>query len=170
MQRLIALCVVLLAGLCGCSDEFSPKGYEVGPHGEPPPALKLVYRKEFVAAQKNYVLALGEIHAFLIENGFQSTFREQCFGDVMDIRVTAHIRRHKEAFPCVVIQATKGSELTEVYLRVTVNEVDFNRADRDNRVGLTVHMYGKNVFVPTFASNVEPDLQKLHAYAGAQGR
>lgn len=156
--------------LLGCSDEYSKieKDYQVGPNGEPPKALKMVYAKEFVAEQKNYVRALGEIHAFLIENHFFPVVYNACFGDVLDIGITAHIEKHKRAFPCVAVQSTKGAELTDTYLRVSINDVKFNQLDHNNRVIYTVEIFGKQGLEGIFAANVEPSLFKL--YSGSPAR
>src|SRR5262245_43988730 len=128
------LIVVLL--MCGCSDEFRAEDYEVGANGEPPKVLEgfRVYSEQFVAEQKNeqknYVLALGKIHAFLIANQY-SPFYSSCFDDILDIRITAHVEKHKLRFPCVVLQAPKGAP-TKAYVGVTVEDVFFNQLDDNN--------------------------------------
>lgn len=151
--------------MSGCSDEFRAGDYVPGPNGEPPKALKpfQVYSKEFVAEQKNYVLALGQIHAFLIANDF-ATLYPSCFGDVLDIRVTADIERHRKRFPCVALQAEKGAP-TKAYLSVTVNDVMFNQLDDNNRLIYTVSMFGKEELAVAFASEVEPALRRLYENA-----
>jgi hypothetical protein len=156
----IAALIFLVTFLAGCSDRFEENDYTVGPKGEPPKALKLVYSRKFTAEQKNYVKALGEIHAFLIENNF-STYYRSCFSDVLDIRVTANVKKHKEAFPCVLISAARG-DLTNLYLNVTIDDVMFNQLDSNNRLILTVNMYGKDDLVAPFSKNIEPNLNKLY--------
>jgi hypothetical protein len=154
---LVAASTVLL----GCSDEFSTKDFEVGPNGEPPKALKKIYTKKFVAEQKNYVRALGEVHAFLIENDFFPVIYNQCFKDVLDIRVTAHNKKSKDAFPCVAVQSTKGAEYAHTYLRVSVVDVKFNQLDHNNRLVYTVEIYGRPGAEAVFAVSVDPSLSKL---------
>ena len=154
---LIAASTVLL----GCSDEFSTKDFEVGPNGEPPKALDKIYTKKFVAEQKNYVRALGEVHAFLIENGFSAVIYKQCFKDVLDIRVTADNNKSKDAFPCVAVQSTKGAEYTHTYLRVSIVDVKFNQLDHNNRLIYTVEIYGRSGLEAAFAVSVDPVLVKL---------
>ena len=96
------LLVIVL--VCGCSDEFRSADYEAGPNGEPPKVLEglQTYTKQFVADQKNYVLALGNIHAFLLANDYYPLY-PSCFADILDIHVTADTKRHEERFPCVAL-------------------------------------------------------------------
>ena len=145
----------------GCSDEFSTKDFEVGPNDEPPKTLKNIYTKEFVADQKNYVRALGEVHAFLIENNFFPVIYNQCFRDVLDIRVTADSKKNKDAFPCVAVQSTKGAEYTHTYLRVSIVDVKFNQLDHNNRLIYTVEIYGRPGLEAVFAASVDPSLANL---------
>ncbi|WP_143024573.1 hypothetical protein [Phytopseudomonas seleniipraecipitans] len=156
----IAIIIFVATFLAGCSDGFEENGYTVGPKGEPPKALKLGYSRKFTVEQKNYVKALGEIHAFLIENKFSPYYRP-CFSDVLDIRVTANIKKNKETFPCVLVGAAKG-ELTNVYFNVTIDDVMFNQLDNNNRLILTVNMYGKDGLAAPFSKNIEPKLTKLY--------
>lgn len=161
MSKLITVIFIAVATLlAGCSDGFRDNDYTVGSKGEPPKALKLVYSRKFTVEQKNYVKALGEIHAFLIENNFHPYYRS-CFHDVLDIRVTASIKKHKEAFPCVLISAVKG-DLTNLYFNVAVDEVMFNQLDSNNRLILTINMYGKDELIASFSEKIEPRLTKLY--------
>lgn len=161
---LITVCALLL----GCADEYSIKDHEIGPNGEPPKALKKIYTKKFESEQKNYVRALGEVHAFLIENDFSPVTYNACFKDVLDIRITANSEKHKKAFPCVAVQSTKGAEVTNTYLRVSINDVKFNQLDHNNRVIYTVEIYGKEGPDAVFAANVEPALARLYSFRPAQ--
>ncbi|HTO40236.1 MAG TPA: hypothetical protein VL026_04610 [Rhizomicrobium sp.] len=163
MRKLVAgasLTVALL--MYGCSNDFRAEDYAAGRNGEPPRALKpfRVYSREFVAEQKNYVLALGQIHAFLIANNFSTSY-PSCFNDVLDIRVTANIAKHKKRFPCVALQAEKGSP-TKIYLNVTIDDVMFNQLSHNNRLIYTVSIFGRNDLTNTFASVVEPRLRTLY--------
>lgn len=164
-KSIAAMLIAACALLVGCSDEYSKieKDYQVGPNGEPPKALKIIYTKKFVAEEKNYVRALGEIHTFLIENEFFPVVYNACFGDVLNIRITAHIEKHKKAFPCVAVQSTKGAELTDTYLRVSINDVKFNHLDHNNRVIYTIEIFGREDLEGIFAANVEPSLSKLYS-------
>ena len=169
MRKSIATTLIAASALLlGCSDEYSTKDYEVGPNGEPPKALKKIYTKNFLSEQKNYVRALGEVHAFLIENDFFPVIYNACFRDVLDIRVTADIEKHKRAFPCIAVQSTKGAEATNTYLRVLINDVKFNQPDHNNRVIYTVEIYGREGLDAVFAANVEPGLAKLYSFRPAQ--
>jgi hypothetical protein len=153
----------------GCSDGFRAEDYEVGTNGEPPKVLEglRVYSEQFVADQKNYVLVLGKIHAFLIANQY-TPFYSSCFDDILDIRVTAYVEKHKQRFPCVVLQAPKGAP-TKAYVGVTVEDVLFNQLDHNNRLIYTVSMYGREDLAKVFASDVEPGLQELYAAAPLSG-
>ena len=166
-KSIAAMLFATTALLLGCSDEYSTVGYEVGPSGEPPKALKNAYSKKFVAKQGNYVRALGEIHAFLIANDFFPVVYKPCFGDVLDIRVTANIEKRKTAFPCVAVQSTKGAELTNTYLRVVIDEVKFNQLDYNNRLIYTVEIFGNDGLSSIFSSGVEPSLIKLYSVSPA---
>jgi hypothetical protein len=105
-------------------------------------------------------LALGNIHAFLLANDYYPLY-PSCFDDILDIRVTADIRRHKERFPCVALQARRGAP-TKAYLSVTVEDVMFNQLDHNNRLIYTVSMFGREDLAKLFALNVEPDLLVLY--------
>jgi hypothetical protein len=155
--------------MSGCSAEFRSEDYEAGPNGEPPKVFESsqTYTKQFVADQKNYVLALGNIHAFLLANDYHPLY-PSCFDDVLDIRVTADIKRHKARFPCVALQAKKGAP-TKAYLSVTVEDVMFNQLDRNNRLIYTVSMFGREDLAKLFASNVEPELLLLYARSSSSG-
>ena len=120
--------LIIAVLICGCSDEFRTEDYEAGPNGEPPRVLEgfQVYTKQFTADEKNYVLALGQIHAFLIANSYYPILYSACFDDVLDIRVTAHVERHKKRFPCIALQAENGAP-TKAYLSVTIENVMFNQ-------------------------------------------
>lgn len=158
------LLMVILALLYGCSnDEYSGTANDrLGPKGEPPAALKLAYGKKFVAEQKHYIRALGEIHAFLLENMFHPHYR-QCFTDVLDIRVTADTAKYKETFPCIAFYASVG-EMPRIYIAVSVDEVKFNQLDGNNRVTFTVGIYGdvKQDLINKFSMLVEPSLRQLY--------
>jgi hypothetical protein len=157
---LIAIIGLLVSG---CSDEFRAGDYEAGAKGEPPKVLEglRVYSEKFVADQKNYVLVLGEIHAFLIANQF-TPFYSSCFNDILDIPITAHVEKDKQRFPCVVLQAPKGAP-TKAYVNVTVEDVLFNQLDHNNRLIYTVSMYGREDLAKVFTYDVAPDLRKLYA-------
>lgn len=161
----------LIVGLLvsGCSDGFRAEDYEVGANGEPPKVLEglRVYSEQFVADQKNYVLVLGEIHAFLIANQFTPSY-SSCFNDILDIRITAHIEKHKQRFPCVVLQAPKGAP-TKAYVSVTVEDVLFNQLDHNNRLIYTVSMYGGEDLAKVFTYDIAPGLKKLYAGAPPSG-
>lgn len=161
------LTVTLL--MCGCSDEFRSEDYEVGPTGEPPRILDglQVYKKEFVSDEKNYVLALGRIHAFIIANDFYPLY-PSCFSDVLDIRVTANVEMHEKRFPCVALQAEKGAPI-KAYLSVTVEDVMFNQLDHNNRLIYTVSMFGRDDLAKLFASDVEPGLRDLYTDISSSG-
>jgi len=149
--------------MLGCSDDYRRQDYEAGSNGEPPKVLEQhkVYTAKLVAEQKNYVLALGQIHSFLITNDFLVVY-PSCFDDVLDIRVTAIVEKHKKRFPCVVLQGVRGLPV-KVYLSVTVEDVMFNQLDGNNRLIYTVSMFGEDDLVRTFKSEVAPALEKLGA-------
>jgi hypothetical protein len=81
----------------------------------------------------------------------------------LDIRVTADIERHKKAFPCVLVQARKGAELTEAYFRVLLDDVKFNQLDHNNRLIYTVEIFGRESFNGIFTTGVELSLGKLYS-------
>lgn len=157
---LLGLAVLMV----GCSEQFSSEDFEVGPDGEPPKILEgmRVYEKRFVAEQKNYVLAFGRIHAFLIANDYYPVVYRPCFGDVLDIKVTADVKRYKQRFPCVAVQAEFGVP-TKSYLNITIEEVKFNQLDHDNRLIYTVAMFGRQDFARGFSSQVEASLEDLYS-------
>lgn len=163
-----SLLVVTLLN-CGCSDEFRNEDYEVGPNGEPPRILDGLefYKKEFVSDEKNYVLALGRIHAFMIANDFYPLY-PSCFTDVLDIRVTADVEMHEKRFPCVALQAEKGAPI-KAYLSVTVKDVMFNQLDHNNRLVYTVSMFGRDDLAKLFTSDVEPSLRDLYTNKSSTG-
>jgi hypothetical protein len=163
VRRLVVVLFVTTS-LCACngsSDDIDSYNYP-GPKGEPPRGLPKIYEKQFVAEQRNYFKAVGEIHAFALEHGLYPGFGK-CLSDVIDIRVTADTVAHKRAFPCRLISAWTG-EPPVVYLTVTVNDVMFNQLDGNNRLILTVNIYGseKEGGLKDFRSMVEPALIKLY--------
>lgn len=161
MSKLIAVFIIAMAMiLLGCSEEFRAEDYNPGPNGEPPKKLELVYSKEIIAEEKNYVRALGEIHAFLVENDFSPIYRS-CFTEALDVRLTIDPKRQRENFPCVVIMAVKGAP-TKIYLSVVIEEIKFNQLNDDNRLVLTVSMYGLEDLVGLFSETIEPNLFKLY--------
>lgn len=147
--------------MCSCDDDIDPNSFP-GLHGEPPKALKLVYEKQFVAEQKNYFRALGEIHAFILDSDLYPNYNK-CITDVLDIRVTAITANHKEAFPCLLVSAGKGDP-PNVYLTVTINDVMFNQLDGNNRLILTVGIYGdkEHAIAKEFMAQIEPPLMKMY--------
>jgi hypothetical protein len=147
--------------LTGCSRGLGSGDYDAGFNGGPPEALseQKVYSNEFVIEQKNYVLAVGNIHSFLIANDFYPRY-SHCFYDVLDIRVTANIEKHKQRFPCVALEAEQGVP-PKVYLSVTVRDVMFNQLDGNNRLVCVVSMFGRDELAKTFASEVAPALENL---------
>lgn len=155
-----ALFIIVLL-MSGCSDGFREEDYEVGANGEPPKVLEgfRVYSEQFVADEKNYVLVLGEIHAFLVANQYAPLY-SPCFDDILDIRVTAYVEKRKQRFPCVVLQAPKGSP-AKAYVDVTVQDALFNQLDGNNRLIYTVSMYGREDLAKVFASDIEPTLKEL---------
>lgn len=155
---------LFLLCLVGCSDASSYEDQEVGPNGEPPKALQLIYQKQFIAEERNYVLALGLIHAFLVEHHFAITYT-RCFDDVLDVR------KRGKGFTCLALQAERGPP-TKTYVRVRVDEVLFNQLDGDNRLSLSVEIYvldgyvknGKGAqLVDGFTAGVETGLAQLYA-------
>ena len=169
MRKPLPGTLLVIVLVCGCSDEFRSADYEAGPNGEPPKVLEglQTYTKQFVADQKNYVLALGNIHAFLLANDYYPLY-PSCFDDILDIHVTADTKRHEERFPCVALQAEKGAP-TKAYLSVTVEDVMFNQLDHNNRLICTVSIFGREDLAKLFASNVEPDLHVLYTGGSSSG-
>lgn len=148
-----------------CADELPHTGQEVGANGEPPKALVRVYGEQFLAEDKNYVLALGLIHTFLVENQFSTKYTE-CFDDVLDVR-----KRNKKGFSCIVLQAEQGPP-TKVYFRVIVDEVLFNQLDENNRLFFSVEMYVLDGYVKSgvaeqliqaFETGIGTELSVLHS-------
>ena len=161
MSRLIAVIIIVMGTqFLGCSEEYKGEDYNPGSNGEPPKKLELVYSKKIIVEEKNYVRALGEIHAFLVENDFSPVYRS-CFTHALDVRLTIDPKRHRENFPCVVIMAVKGAP-TKIYLSVVIEEVKFNQLNDDNRLALTVSMYGLADLVGLFSETIEPNLIKLY--------
>jgi len=154
---------VFLLCLLGCSDASSSADQEVGSNGEPPKALQLIYQKQFVAEEKNYVLAFGFIHAFLVERQFSVKY-SRCFDDVLDVR------KRGKGFTCLALQAEQGPP-TKTYVRVKVEEVLFNQLDDNNRLSFSVEIYvldgyvknGKGaLLVDGFTTDVETELVSLY--------
>lgn len=125
--------LLLFICLVGCSGDYPHSDQEVGENGEPPTALVQVYRERFLADEKKYVLALGQIHSFLISNQFSTSYPD-CFDDVLDIRK----RTNWEV--CTLLRAEQGPP-TKVYFRVVVEEVNFNQLDGNNRLLYAVETY-----------------------------
>ena len=152
-----------LACLVGCSGDYPHADQEVGENGEPPKALEQRYQRQFQADEKNYVLALGRIHAFLVENQFSTKYTD-CFDDVLDIR------KRKKGFSCLVLRAEKGPP-TKVYFRVIVDDVNFNQLDDHNRLLYSVEIYsidpdlgwGITELLRDFGSEVASSLAELHS-------
>lgn len=129
----LTLALFLLLSTVGCLGDHSAQGQEVGPNGEPPQDLVLVYQKQFITEEKNYVLALGHIHAYLTEQAFQVRYT-RCFDDVLDVRIRS------KGLSCLALMAEKGPP-TKVYFRVLIDQVLFNQLDHDNRLLYSLEMY-----------------------------
>lgn len=131
----------LLLSIClvGCSEDYPHSDQEVGENGEPPTALVQVYRERFLADEKSYVLALGQIHSFLISNQFSTSYPD-CFDDVLDIR------KRTKGLPCTLLQAEQGPP-TKVYFRVVVEEVNFNQLDGNNRLLYAAEIYALDRYI-----------------------
>jgi len=160
MRKINIFILLLLATLLQSCDK-STKDYEVGPNGEPPKALKESYTNTFKIDQKNYVIALGEIHKFLIENSFYPIIYSECFDATLDVRVTANLERYSETYPCDVVQAEKGTP-EKAYLVAGIEEVKFNQLDDDNRLLIQVKIYGLEAVSQVFKLNLEPVLNKQY--------
>ncbi|WP_157719171.1 hypothetical protein [Halopseudomonas salegens] len=159
--RAIIVFTFLLAA--GCSEPYPAADQEIGPNGEPPEALELIYQKQFLAEEKNYVLAFGIVHRFLVDNQFSVSYNP-CFDDVLNIR------KRKKGFTCIAVQADQGPP-TKVYFRLIVDEVLFNQLDNDNRWFFSIEIYGfgsEQSLIDDFSAAVEPGLAQL--YVGEQGR
>lgn len=168
MRKIVANAFLAAALMVsGCSDEFRAEDYEPGHNGEPPKALERlnVYTKEFVAEEKNYVLALGEIHAFLITNRLSPAY-PSCFSDVLNVLVTAKPENYKKRFPCVALQSATGF-VKNTYLSVTVKDVMFNQLDHNNRLTYIVSMFGHSDLAGAFTLEVEPRLLTLYTEASS---
>ncbi|MCW8128386.1 hypothetical protein [Microbulbifer halophilus] len=157
-----------LVWVIGCSGEFSHADQGVGENGEPPKALVQVYKEQFLADERNYVLALGQIHSFLVENQFSTKYTD-CFDDVLDIR------KRKKGFSCMALRGDQGPP-TKVYFRVVVDEVHFNQLDGHNRLLYSAEMYALDRYVrdgiaeqliQNFESGTGPKLAGL--YSGELG-
>lgn len=161
MSRLMTVFIIVtVTQFFGCSEGYREEDYNPGPNGEPPKKLELVYSKKIIAEEKNYVKALGEIHAFLVENDFSPIYRS-CFTDALDVRLTIDPKKQRENFPCIVIMAVKGAP-TKIYLSVVIEEIKFNQLNDDNRLVLIVSMYGLEDLVGLFSETIEPNLVKLY--------
>jgi len=160
---LLGLALAFSTLLYGCTDDYSSPDRRVGMHGEPPPALRLVYERHFAVADANYLKALGEIHSFLLDARLAPTFRTPCFTDVVDIHVWANKKRSADAFPCVALQATvgEGSDVTETYIRTRIDAVKFNWDQKVWQVSLTVQFYGHDPLVSRFISVTQPQLKAM---------
>ncbi|WP_020407450.1 hypothetical protein [Hahella ganghwensis] len=154
----------------GCYSEFSIEDYEVGANGEPPKIMEPVHRIEMVADERNFVLAMGLIHAFLVENRFEPYYSD-CFDDVLDIR------KHRDGFPCIGLMAERGVP-AKMYLRVRFDEVLFHQLDGKNRLKYTVEIYSisnssvksaVNRIVDVLRSDVYPKLNQLTTSTEALG-
>ncbi|WP_417222881.1 hypothetical protein [Amphritea sp.] len=132
MKRVFMLLVIVF--LVGCSEPYPAADQEIGVKGEPPKALVRAYHQQFQAADKHYVLALGFIHAFLVEQGFSVNYT-RCFDDVLDVT-----KRTQAGFSCIALQAEQGPP-TKVYVRVVIDEVLFNQLDGNNRLLLSVELF-----------------------------
>lgn len=170
MLLLLALASSML--LYGCSDEYSSPDRRVGPNGEPPPALRLAYERQFTVADANYLKALGEIQSFLLDARLSPTFRNPCFTNVVDIHVWANKNRSAEAFPCLALQATKGegTDATEIYMGTRIDAVKFNWDHNVWQVTFTVQVYGNDSLVPGFLSITQPKLLTMYLREGAPRR
>lgn len=167
MPLLLALAFAMV--VAGCTDEYSSPDRRVGPDGEPPPKLPLVYERQFAVADANYLRALGEIHSLLLDARLSPTFRAPCFTNVLDIHVVANTVRSAKAFPCVALLATKG-DAVEGYIRTRIDAVKFNWDHKVLQVTFTVQFYGNESLVPGFISITQPKLQTMYLRAGALGR
>jgi len=147
--------------LASCSEEYPEKDFRPGPNGEPPKALSYAYSGKFVATQRNYVKVLGDIHAFLIDNKFQTNYTG-CFNFVLDIRKTSPLLGQKSVFPCVALMSEQGAP-TKTYLSVTVEQTWFNQLDKDNRFEYSISIYGTESMAKEFKFSVEPKLIALYS-------
>lgn len=160
---LLGLALAFSTLFYGCTEDYSSPNRRVGMHGEPPPALRLVYERHFAVANVNYLKALGEIHSFLLDARLSPTFRTPCFTDVVDIHVWANKKRSADAFPCVALQATvgEGSDATETYIRTRIDSVKFNWDQDVWEVSFTVQFYGHDPLVSRFISVTQPQLKAM---------
>ncbi len=129
----------LFSCLIGCSGDYPHSDQEVSANGEPPKALVQVHSARFLADEKNYVLALGQIHSFLISKRFSTSYSD-CFDDVLDIR------KRMKGVSCTVLRAEQGPP-TKVYFRVVVEEVSFNQSDGNNRLIYAAEIYALDRYV-----------------------
>jgi len=132
MKRVVIL--LLIGVLAGCFEKYPAVDQEIGVNGEPPKALVQVYHQQFSATEKHYVLALGYVHAYLVEHDFATRYTP-CFDDVLDVT-----KRTQAGFSCIALQAEQGPP-TKVYVRVVIDEVLFNQLDGNNRLLFTVEMF-----------------------------
>lgn len=166
MLSLFALALSML--LYGCTDEYSSPDRRVGPNGEPPPALRLAFGRQFAVADANYLKALGEIHSFLLDAHLSPIFKNPCFTNPVDIHVWANNERSAKAFPCLALQATKGegTDATEIYIRTRIDAVKFNWDHHVWQVTFTVEFYGDDSLVPRFISITQPKLLAMYSREG----
>ncbi|MCU7798530.1 MAG: hypothetical protein KZQ75_15495, partial [Candidatus Thiodiazotropha sp. (ex Myrtea spinifera)] len=155
-----ALFTVALTALYSCSDGRNEKDNTVGPNGEPPKHLQKSYTKEFIVEEKNYVKALGLIHAFSVENAFYPKYN-QCFNDVLDIKVIANIDKYNSTFPCIALQAEKGAP-AKAYLTSRITKVEFNQLNGDNKLTLSIDIYGLESIATAFKTKIEFELVNLY--------
>lgn len=154
MQKIIVGILVILGVLTGCSDEYQEEDFEPGANGEPPRILKDAssYTRQFKAAEKNYVAALGQIHIFMVANEF-STKYTPCFDDVLNILE----RQSGKRFPCVALLGVKGAP-PKAYLSVAIDNALFNQLNGDDHLTYTVSIYGRPDLASSFTSDIEPIL------------
>lgn len=171
-KMLLLLAIASSFFLYGCTDEYSSPGRRVGPNGEPPPALRISYERQFAVADANYLKALGEIHSFLLDARLSPSFKNPCFTNVVDIHVWANVKRSADAFPCIALQATKGegTDATEIYIRTRIDAVKFNLDHNVSEITFTVQFYGDDILVPRFLSITQPKLLTMSSRDGAPKR
>jgi len=161
MKNINIFSILLITALvCSCDSNENRLNFEVDEKGEPPKRLKEFYFQEFKIEEKNYVIALGRIHTFLVENSFYPKY-SNCFDATLDIMVIANKEKYNKTYPCIVLQAEKGAP-TKSYLVVNINEVKFNQLDGDNRLQLMVKIYGLEKIAQQFKLDLEPTLNNLY--------
>lgn len=163
-MRVQLLILPLMLCFFGCSERSLIEGQEVGTNGEPPRDLPIIYQKQFVAEEKNYVLALGLVHSYLVENDFYAKYTD-CFDHVLDVR------KRKPGFSCLALRAEKGPP-TKVYFRVLIDEVLYNQLDGNNRLKYTLEMYALEYYkdngvaddlIHSLESGIELELPLLYS-------